>query len=55
VISGGGLDTSLYFTNQTANSVQLPPVGQAIDIMGLISRASDLFMEQTAAEQRRLL
>ena len=31
------------------------PVEKAIDIMGLISRASDLFVEQPAAEQRRLL
>jgi len=31
------------------------PVDQAIDMMGLMSRASELFLVQPAAEQRRLL
>jgi hypothetical protein len=31
------------------------PVNQAIDIMGLISRASELFLAYPAADQRRLL
>ena len=31
------------------------PVDQAIDMLRLTSRASELFMQQTAAEQRRLL
>jgi hypothetical protein len=31
------------------------PVDQAIDIISLASRASELFLEQPAAEQRRLL
>jgi len=31
------------------------PVGQAIDMMALMSRASELFLEQPAAEKRRLL
>jgi site-specific DNA recombinase len=31
------------------------PVDQAIDMMGFMSRASALFLEQPAAEQRRLL
>ena len=31
------------------------PIDQAIDIMGLMSRVSALFLEQSAAEQRRLL
>jgi metallo-beta-lactamase superfamily protein len=31
------------------------PVDQAIDMMGLMSRASELFLEQPAAEKRRLL
>jgi site-specific DNA recombinase len=31
------------------------PIGQAIDMMGLMSRASELFLEQPAAEKRRLL
>jgi site-specific DNA recombinase len=35
--------------------IQMPaPVEKAIDIMGFISRASDLFVEQPATEQRRL-
>jgi len=31
------------------------PVEQAVEIMRLTSRASDLFLQQPAAEQRRLL
>jgi hypothetical protein len=31
------------------------PVDQAIDMLRLTSRASELFLEQPAAEQRRLL
>jgi DNA invertase Pin-like site-specific DNA recombinase len=31
------------------------PYDQAVDIMGLMSRASELFLDQPAAEQRRLL
>jgi len=31
------------------------PIDQAIDMMGLMSRASELFLEQPAAEKRRLL
>ena len=37
---------------QTAAPV---PIDQAIDMMGLMSRASELFLEQSAAEKRRLL
>jgi hypothetical protein len=31
------------------------PIDQALDMLRLTSRASELFLEQTAAEQRRLL
>ena len=31
------------------------PIDQAIDTLSMVSRASELFLEQSAAEQRRLL
>jgi hypothetical protein len=38
-----------------AQSAALPPVSQAMDLIALTAKAADVFLEQTAAEQRKLL
>jgi site-specific DNA recombinase len=40
---------------QDTQKAALAPLDQAIDMLRLTSRASELFLQQTAAEQRRLL
>jgi len=51
-----GNGTALRDVNQTSRLVIKPaPVDQAIDMLRLTSRASELFLQQSACEQRRLL
>ena len=40
---------------RAAQAATLPPVTEALDIMALTSKAAELFLQQSAAEQRRLL
>jgi DNA invertase Pin-like site-specific DNA recombinase len=46
---------SLIGKIQEIEKAALAPIDQAIDVLRLTSRASELFLEQSAAEQRRLL
>ena len=38
-----------------AESAVLPPISQTVDLMALTAKTADLFLEQSAAEQRKLL
>ena len=49
-----GVAVSLQFS-AVAQKATPAPIDQAVDMLRLTSKASELFLEQTAAEQRRLL
>jgi hypothetical protein len=40
---------------QSIRATDLEPTGHAVDLMALASRAADLFLDQPASEQRKLL
>ena len=40
---------------RTAEAMMIPPASEAVDLITLASKAADLFVAQTAGEQRKLL
>jgi len=40
---------------RTTEAMMIPPASEAVDLITLASKAADLFVAQTAGEQRKLL